>query len=977
MGFFWFIIAVTFFTLWLSEKSNTKSKVTKAHDSGYAESYWEFRKHIDKLVAVSKLTNANRRDIVGAENVEQSAPDELERTEASGEVYDDHTIAIVQTESAGARQQEAATQHVYTPQQPPAALTPEEILAAKERRTLQNLNAMLYVGSFLIVAAAALFVTLTMPAAVKLVSIIFTTIAFYVTGLILHATSERLRPAAVAFVGTGLAIIPFVGMALHSLAGISSEVAWLTISIVGLIAYGVAAVRLQSQLVSYLTIAFVLSLALSAVATLSLAIVWYFIALIGVATAFGALQYLRPSLIPSLFMRPVEQTSVLATPIALLASIFTFTYMNSMMYEVLYGLATAHYLLVWLHKRSSLYETIVRGLAHATALIVALDVAGGYRTSSEILLFNIVWIGLAAVQVVYSLVRASHERRAIETTWIGVMISLVVVHLPTWALLEHGAIGICVGLTVIVAMALVAMWRFRQVGWGYCALIASVLLPFILGRSAIEPALPFDGIALVFAMLAAISLVVTERVKSAGRSASVVTLMSAVTVTYVASMLVCGMAHGHNVLLGWTTLVASVIMVLLSYIHRKVIGEIIAAVLLIVSVNAWVGWLQTPLDWWWLVTVLISSVLIGGAAYIHHVYTETDRRNALAIVGAVVFGLLALVPYSVVHPVSEIATVSLVAAGFGMLILRMQSWRHDTVLCKVSIIAYIVYPLLALGTAFSAGIGWLTLVLAALTIVSWVSSVYEKLPVMLGIGNLFFVCMLNSLWSWLGFDESWRFYGIIWLGAAVNYAAYWYYLGKNDSDRLRISLASVLILLGTGAIMHLFGSATWGFAAASSLLAVAGVLGIHGAAYKQINTVEIAVYVATLALQRMTGLLLPDVSSVFYAHWWAIVIAGMAIRLNVYLPRMIFALALITGSTGLFALAGESGYILLFLIEHLALLVAGGLLRVQWALWWGIVSVVIAILYFLREYTAFALLFLGFVIILIVIWRLLVVGKKK
>ncbi len=160
-------------------------------------------------------------------------------------------------------------------------------------------------------------------------------------------------------------------------------------------------------------------------------------------------------------------------------------------------------------------------------------------------------------------------------------------------------------------------------------------------------------------------------------------------------------------------------------------------------------------------------------------------------------------------------------------------------------------------------------------------------------------------------------------------------------------------------------------------MAGAGVLAMHGSIYKRADIIEIAVYVATFALQRMTEVLIPEVNIVFYAHWWAVVTALMGVRRGDYKQRMIVALAFITGSSGLFALAGESGYTMLFLIEHIVLLIAGALLRVQWAMWWGIVAVVVAILYFLRDYTALALMFLGFVIILIVIWRLLAVGKKK
>lgn len=63
-------------------------------------------------------------------------------------------------------------------------------------------------------------------------------------------------------------------------------------------------------------------------------------------------------------------------------------------------------------------------------------------------------------------------------------------------------------------------------------------------------------------------------------------------------------------------------------------------------------------------------------------------------------------------------------------------------------------------------------------------------------------------------------------------------------------------------------------------------------------------------------------------------------------------------------------YQLLFLIEHLALLVAGALLSVRWILWWGLTGASLAVIYFLKDYTYLRLGFLGLLLIGIVIWRL-------
>ena len=50
---------------------------------------------------------------------------------------------------------------------------------------------------------------------------------------------------------------------------------------------------------------------------------------------------------------------------------------------------------------------------------------------------------------------------------------------------------------------------------------------------------------------------------------------------------------------------------------------------------------------------------------------------------------------------------------------------------------------------------------------------------------------------------------------------------------------------------------------------------------------------------------------------------------------------------------------------------SGAVLGRQWVMWWGIGAVLVAILHFLRDYTVAMLLFLGLMLILFVVWRLL------
>ena len=86
---------------------------------------------------------------------------------------------------------------------------------------------------------------------------------------------------------------------------------------------------------------------------------------------------------------------------------------------------------------------------------------------------------------------------------------------------------------------------------------------------------------------------------------------------------------------------------------------------------------------------------------------------------------------------------------------------------------------------------------------------------------------------------------------------------------------------------------------------------------------------------------------------------------------------MVTGSTALYALGSGGGYALLFLVEHVGLLVFGAMRQQSWALWWGLSAASLAILYFLRDIVFLAFGFLGLLIIGFVIWRLMKTQKSK
>lgn len=454
--------------------------------------------------------------------------------------------------------------------------------------------------------------------------------------------------------------------------------------------------------------AFVLSLALSAVSTLSLSIIWYFIVTIGVSLLCNSAHILWPNVLPHIFAKPVEQTGQITTPIALVASFFTGTQMDLFMYEVLYGVATAHYLVVWLEKRELVYEVVVRVLAHVTVLIVAADVTDITMGSGQQVQLGI-WISaLALLQAGYSLVRirpkGDREHAQIEKLFIALALGMLVVGMCWWIGNEYVARWTAVSLVTIGGLSLAVTFRLREAGWAYVGLAASAILPYVVARGVFEPPVSYEVVAGGFTILAFFALMGLERASSLGRSVAVRTLLSVAVGIYATLVAISGLLTGDGVSIGWTMLLSGGIFITLSYLLRTAAIEIVGALLGVASIVAWVNESTIDLDWQLLVTVSVSTALLLVGAGVHHFNGERARRDALAGLGAAVLACLVVTAAGNLDPaVTRTATAILLLASVASVAVRFILKDSASALKQISQLVYFIYPLLGLVVAWQAG----------------------------------------------------------------------------------------------------------------------------------------------------------------------------------------------------------------------------------------------------------------------------------
>ena len=371
----------------------------------------------------------------------------------------------------------------------PEALRAEQT-ARKQKRDRQNINVTLYVASLLLVAAAALFIGTSLPSVLRFAGVWTITAAFYGAGFILHARAPRLRPAAIAFAGTGLALIPVTGLAMYNFALHNGPAAWLVTSVVGTVAYVVAAVRLDNRVLAFLSLSFVVSAAWSGVSMLGGALVWYFACLIGFAVLLTLIAMRKPRWLPPVYVRPLMSLHPYVVPFVALAASFVPQHLGKGEYAIIMMACGLYFAVMAVHPRGAfrLQQFYAARLSFTVAFLVFLSDAG--LGLPEVLLAAVVLLALQSLWSAFDsgrLVRwfpGPGTAQAIRRCWIDAVVcfglQLAAAFMGAVAILvRHSETPVGTPLFATLLCSLVLAWKLGgQAEWLPVAAIV-VAAPFV------------------------------------------------------------------------------------------------------------------------------------------------------------------------------------------------------------------------------------------------------------------------------------------------------------------------------------------------------------------------------------------------------------------------------------------------------------------------------------------------------------------
>lgn len=856
-----------------------------------------------------------------------------------------HTVTVPAHGATGPTQVAAAS----------AALSPK-------MSAMSGINLLLSLSSLLFVAAGIAFIASPFSDSGKLFALIAIVALFYGGGIALHQTIARLRPAAVSFVGTGLALIPFLGIAFVQYTSMSVTAVWLLVSAIGLVAYIAAAYVLQSNVVSYLSAAFLLSLASSAVANAALPVVWQFTTFIALSLLASVVAHAKPKWLPPLFTQPVVQTGNIVTPVAAFMSLFWLGRLTTSNYELIFCLTTLQYVVAWLQTRTVWHEQAARALAHLTLLIFVWDIAGGFTD-----LFGIGFLATAVLQHAYSLIRwARTTRQDIEHNWIWTMLVCQALAMLWW---PDKWLWV-VATVVVLVMSSCSFVMSKRSSFGAATLYALVVLPFLSGLIAAEPRWPYGGVALWYAVMAAGSMVALYglRTKLDQTLAMIVRVGFWLFAAAAFALAFCESTNAASISL----LVAVVVMMFgMSYVSAqpKIITIVVALVPLVFARFCADG-VQSG---------HVALIIFAGAALTLYaiaailLFLRDRLRGNIALVAGHAYLLPTLLvgaPLALAPLVTgqQIALAAVLVAGAYAFWLAA---RFDTAAPTRQAfhrVFCVLYYAFGLYGSLQLPAWWLAFAILVGVILLWEASYYYASAALSGFANVGAAWML-----WVIFHATPQsdFPAALWTFAAAMLAFYGAMLAfraMNDEPRRQIMLWSAWI---ASIACFMAGYTAPGYGVMASVLLIGGAASMiqEGWRAKYQSLVELGAYISAFGVCQIIGDIAPQTPTVFYAHVAAIAVAVVAVTYNSAIRYQIAA-GILTLFVGTVALSEGGWYSLLFLTEQVALSIIGATAKLRWATWWGIAGAVCAVFYYLRESPFLIFTLLGLLIVAFVIMRL-------
>lgn len=911
-------------------------------------------------------------------------------------------------------------------------LSPEDQAKQKAKHDLQNINTALYVASFLLVAAAALFIsTTTLSESLKFVGVWLITLIFYITGLILYQTVEKLRPAAVAFTDTGLALLPFTGIAMYNSILPDAAVCWFITSLVSLAAFTYATVCLKNQVLSYLTLAFGVSLSASSVATLDVGLIWYFVATIVFGSLMTILSAIKPSWIPEYFSKPIQKTNHWIVPLTIIASLFAANAMTIRDYWIISLVSTFYYGAVAASsaKTRDTALFVVRLLASLTAILMAYDLSDSSWVAVGL---TVTFIGMLQ-SVISTNFLPKHDTSSDQNglwLWLGFGMQLIapmfVMNDESWAIL------VTAQLLIMLTTSFSISYMLRRASLSSFGTIALAFLPYIIGFHVFVPALEEQWVSLPYIILAAFTTAILSYKKFVDNLPSIRPYLQLNFGIFLVESLIftSAVSDGWGIAL-WS--IGTLLAYCMMYIEKQPWISIVANLMILTTI---IRFVEPKLDSHWISLIFI----VLATASIAFLYMEKYIKTTVVIRPYIIanFVLFIIEVLAFTQNVSDGWGLGLWSAAtiltYALMYLESQPWLSivSNAMIWIAVTRYVspniesywvalifmIFALISLAflsiekyfktpsstrlylTANFSLFAIESLILTSGMDKEWGLFLWStasastycltyllRIPLISIVANAVSLISIIRLVDILEISYEWKGIVVAWITLVLFYAAYWLLKTSQKNQYTAYFWWFGTIFFG---VINLFGLQNSNesiiTAAGLGLLVEAFIIALEGWTRNKYIYYDAAAIIATIGLQRIVNISAPELDLLLYTHWWALVFAGLgylyyaANNSQSSKIRTIIAFSIISYFSGSAALGAygtsDVPYRLIFLMDHIFILVVGSVLSKKLYTTWGAVGIILAVLWMLAGYTYLLLAFAALLLIAVAIYALVKQSKN-
>jgi len=349
----------------------------------------------------------------------------------------------------------------------------------KEKHRQTTINVALYTASLLLTAGILLLAqTIELSAPLRFSLVWLFIFVYYVIGQVLYIRLPILKPASTAFIGTALAAVPIGGWSMHLILGIDPALCWLITSFIGTFLCVDATVRLNSQLLAYISLLSMFTLTTSLPAVMHAQLVWYY----AVVLLFGCLMTLAAyfsNRFPRQFTKPLTLVNPFIVPLTLLIALGSSAYMGTLDVSVLLLTSVTYYFTVALIEKSKKMRTYE--LTTARVLLMGMTVSFSmYLSNNDGLIMSIV-LGLAALgNMIWSIgsmhIQKQPDKQHEIVLWISFVASLAAfsaiagVESPLREVISFAL------LSMIAAVSFAALALLRRARFGSMVVVSGILL---------------------------------------------------------------------------------------------------------------------------------------------------------------------------------------------------------------------------------------------------------------------------------------------------------------------------------------------------------------------------------------------------------------------------------------------------------------------------------------------------------------------